>query len=185
MDARIRPILNPTRYLVKLGCVSRISSQLLAKQYCLELIFLETYTSFGEEQRSPLAMSPPTHVHQTSPPSPPLEHPTVSLHALSGGYFSLPEYQFIHPVPKDSRKTVPSLAFLIQHRDITTRKLTRIVFDLGVRRDIGRYAEPIRKHVTTRQPMVTEPDVVQSLAKGGLTPEDIDYVIYSHVSHSS
>jgi hypothetical protein len=29
--------------------------------------------------------------------------------------------------------------------------------------------------------MSTEPDAVKSLAKGGLTPEDIDYVLYSHV----
>lgn len=31
--------------------------------------------------------------------------------------------------------------------------------------------------------MSTEPDVIKSLAKGGLKPEDIDYVIFSHVSN--
>jgi hypothetical protein len=30
--------------------------------------------------------------------------------------------------------------------------------------------------------MSTDPDVTKSLARGGLTPNDIDYVIYSHVS---
>jgi len=58
------------------------------------------------------------------------------------------------------------------------------VFDLGLRRDIERYAPPIQKHVETRQPMSTDPDVTKSLARGGLVPEDIDYVIYSHVSHA-
>lgn len=120
-------------------------------------------------------------VHQAGPPSPPIEGAAVSVHALSAGHFSLPEYQFVHPVSPDARKKVPSLAFIIQHQNPVTGKLTRIVFDLGLRRDITRYAEPIQRHITTRQPMTTDPDVVKSLAKGGLTPEDIDYVIYSHV----
>jgi len=105
----------------------------------------------------------------------------VTVHALSCGHFSLPEYQFIHPVSRDARRIVPSLAFLIQHYNRSTKKTTRIVFDLGLRRDIKRYAPPIQKHVETRQPMSTDPDVTKSLARGGLVPEDIDYVIYSHV----
>ncbi|KAL6165943.1 hypothetical protein ACJQWK_09153 [Exserohilum turcicum] len=71
--------------------------------------------------------------------------------------------------------------FLIQHVNQTTGKRTRLVFDLGLRRDVNRYASPIQKHIETRQPLSTEPDVIKSLAKGGLKPEDIDYVIFSHV----
>lgn len=106
---------------------------------------------------------------------------TVSVHALSGGHFTLPEYQFVHPVSKEARSTVPSLSFLIQHRNSISGQVTRIVFDLGLRRDVRRYSPPIQKHVETRQPMTTDPDVTKSLAKGGLTPKDIDYVVYSHV----
>ncbi|RMZ73861.1 N-acyl homoserine lactonase [Pyrenophora seminiperda CCB06] len=106
---------------------------------------------------------------------------SVSVHALSCGYFSLPEYQFVHPVSRDARRTVPSLAFLIQHINLITGKRTRIVFDLGLRRDLKAYALPIQEHIKTRQPITTDPDVVKSLAKGGLSPDDIDYVIYSHV----
>ncbi|KAF1937130.1 Metallo-hydrolase/oxidoreductase [Clathrospora elynae] len=112
------------------------------------------------------------------------EHPataTVSVHALSCGHFSLPEYQFVHPVSQEARRTVPSLAFYIQHLHPDTSKQTRIVFDLGLRKDVKRYAQPIQRHIKTRQPMTTNPDVIQSLASGGLQPEDIDYVIYSHV----
>lgn len=105
----------------------------------------------------------------------------VSVHALHGGHFSLPEYQFVHPIPRDARRTVPSLAFLIQHSNSITGKDTRIVFDLGLRRDVKRYPSPIQKHIESRQPMTTDPDVTKSLASGGLTPADIDYVIYSHV----
>ncbi|KAL1610119.1 hypothetical protein SLS60_001784 [Paraconiothyrium brasiliense] len=120
-------------------------------------------------------------VAQRAPPSPPPDKATVSVHALSAGHFTLPEYQFVHPVSKDARKTVPSLAFLIQHQDVQTGKRTRIVFDLGLRRDINRYAPAIQKHTETRQPMTTDPDVVKSLARGGLTPNEIDFVLYSHI----
>lgn len=107
---------------------------------------------------------------------------TVQVHALSAGHFTLPEEQFVCPSSHAARKTVPSLSFLVQHTNSLTGKRTKIVFDLGLRRNIDRYSEPIRRHVATRQPMTTHPDVVNSLAAGGLTPNDIDYVIYSHVS---
>jgi hypothetical protein len=124
-------------------------------------------------------------VAQSGPPSPPPDRATVSVHALSAGHFTLPEYQFVHPVSKDARKTVPSLAFLIQHHDVRTSKRIRFVFDLGLRRDVSRYAPAIQKHTKTRQPMTTDPDVVKSLAQGCLMPEDIDYVLYSHVGAHS
>lgn len=108
-------------------------------------------------------------------------HGYVTVHALSSGHLTLPEYQFIHPVSQDKRRTVPSLAFLIQHQNPRTGRVTRIVFDLGLRRDVKRYSHPIQQHIKTRQPMTTDPDVTKSLAQGGLSPQDIDYVIYSHV----
>lgn len=109
------------------------------------------------------------------------EKATVQVHALSAGHLTLPEAHFVNPASDKARNTVPSLAFLIQHVDSKTGKRTRILFDLGIRRDISRYADPIRRHVATRQPLSTDPDVVKSLAAGGLKPSDIDYIIYSHV----
>lgn len=106
---------------------------------------------------------------------------TVSVHVLSCGHFTLPEYQFVHPVSRYARKSVPSLAFLIQHRQASTGTTVRVVFDLGLRKHITGYATPIQKHIETRQPLTTDPDVTKSLAKGGLKPAEIDYVIYSHV----
>lgn len=112
---------------------------------------------------------------------PELEPSTVQVHALSAGHFSLPEEHFTHPAVPGARKTVPSLCFLLQHTCTQTHTRTRIVFDLGIRRDIDRYSEAIRRHTETRQPLTTDPDVVKSLRAGGLAPQDIDYVIYSHV----
>ncbi|PWI73094.1 hypothetical protein PCL_10109 [Purpureocillium lilacinum] len=106
---------------------------------------------------------------------------TVHVHALSAGHLTIPEEQFVSPCAEGARKTVPSLCFLIQHTRPGTNKTTRIVFDLGLRRDVDRYAAPIQRHIQTRQPMTTDPDVVKSLRKGGLSADDIDYVIYSHV----
>ena len=107
--------------------------------------------------------------------------PHVTVSALSAGNLTLPERFFITPCDPEARRTVPSLCFLVQHTvgDVTKR----IVFDLGLRRDITTYSEPIQKHCKTRQPLTTEPDVVASLAEGGLSPTDIDYVILSHVHY--
>lgn len=103
----------------------------------------------------------------------------VSVHALSAGHLTLPERFFVYPSDPEARKTVPSLSFLIQHS--STDKTTRLVFDLGLRRDVSKYIEPIRAHTASRQPMTTLPDVVASLEEGGLRPDDIDHVILSHV----
>ncbi|KAJ3547158.1 hypothetical protein NM208_g1652 [Fusarium decemcellulare] len=106
----------------------------------------------------------------------------VSVHALSGGYLTLPERFFVTPVDDASvRKTVPSLSFLIQHTDQDTGKITRIVFDLGIRRKLEDYAAPILKHAQTRQPLSGDPDTLQSLSSGGLGPDDIDVVMFSHL----
>ena len=105
----------------------------------------------------------------------------VSLHALSCGHFTLPEYQFVQPSSLEARRTVPSLGFLIQHENRHTGKTTRILFDLGLRKDIKQYSLPIQRHAENRRPITTDPDVTKNLARGGLTPNDIDYVIYSHV----
>jgi glyoxylase-like metal-dependent hydrolase (beta-lactamase superfamily II) len=111
----------------------------------------------------------------------------VSVHALAAGQFNLPERFFVSPLADpNARKTVPSLSFLIQHQTPPSPlspdgQLTRIVFDLGLRRDISKYSPQIQKHLETRQPMTTSPCVVESLSAGGLNPDDIDYVILSHV----
>jgi glyoxylase-like metal-dependent hydrolase (beta-lactamase superfamily II) len=105
----------------------------------------------------------------------------VTVHALSAGFLTLPEHLFVQPCVEGARNTVPSLAFLIQHYDTKTSKLERILFDLGLRKDLKQYPVPLQEYLESRQPLVTEPDVSDSLAAGGLKPDDIDYVILSHV----
>jgi hypothetical protein len=104
----------------------------------------------------------------------------VQLSALQTGHLTLPERFFVHPASAVARKTVPSLSFLIEHVEPHSGKTTRVVFDLGLRHQSD-YPIPIQNHIKTRQPYSAEPDIVQSLAAGGLSPDDIDFVIYSHV----
>lgn len=106
-------------------------------------------------------------------------HVTVS--ALHGGSLTLPEYLFVQPSSVGKRLNVPSLSFLIQHRDSSSGVLTRIVFDLGLRLDLTRYPAVLQQHLTTREPFSTFPDVKESLRRGGLSPLDIDVVMLSHV----
>ncbi|KAJ5513156.1 hypothetical protein N7463_002708 [Penicillium fimorum] len=106
--------------------------------------------------------------------------PYVQVHALHAGRLTLPERFFVHPASESARRTVPSLSFLIQHVN-SVNKTTRIVFDLGLRHPSTNYPIPIQRHLETRHPMATEPNVVQSLAVGELSTDDIDYVVYSHV----
>lgn len=107
---------------------------------------------------------------------------TASVHALSTGSLTLPERFFITPADNEAKHTVPSMSFLIQHRSADHRT-TCLVLDLGIRRDVKLYPESLQKHLASRGPFSTEPDAVASLAKGGLTPSDIDFVIFSHVHY--
>ena len=109
----------------------------------------------------------------------------VKVSALQAGHLTLPERFFVHPASETARRTVPSLSFLVEHTNPQTSQTTRLVFDLGLRHPTSNYPLPIQTHIQGRQPLTTEPDVVESLSKGGLSPEDIDYVVYSHVSLSN
>ena len=106
---------------------------------------------------------------------------TVTVHALSSGSLTLPSKAFVYPAADDERLTVPSLSFLIQHRTSPTAEPVRLVFDLGIRRIHTNYPVPLREHLKSREPFTTVPDVSESLAKGGLTNDDIDFVAFSHV----
>lgn len=78
------------------------------------------------------------------------------------------------------------LSFLIQHpspRTLTDKNPspTGLLFDLGLRKPLSTCPLPIRKHIETRHPISSDRDVVQSLAQGGLRPDDVDWVVLSHV----
>ncbi|MCJ1301809.1 hypothetical protein MMC08_004610 [Hypocenomyce scalaris] len=108
----------------------------------------------------------------------------VQVAALNGGYVTLPERLFITDADPDKAATVPSMCFLIQHPspgDGKSGQPTRIVFDLGLKRDLSQYAEGMQRHISQRQPIHSLPDTAASLVAAGLDPaSDIDIVILSH-----
>lgn len=106
----------------------------------------------------------------------------VTCSALDGGSLTLPEKLFVSPA-SDVRVTVPSMSFLIQHTNTKNGELTRILFDLGMRRNLKWYPQNLQKYLENRAPLNTRPDVVSCLREGGLTPDNIDYVIFSHLHY--
>jgi glyoxylase-like metal-dependent hydrolase (beta-lactamase superfamily II) len=116
----------------------------------------------------------------------------VSVSALAGGFITLPDWAFVSPAQPDSRRTVPSLSFIIAHPGIKAsdplgifpiRKPLRIMFDLGLRSSATKYPEGQQKHLENRRPFNLEPGIAKQLAENGTVPGDIDAVIFSHVHY--
>ncbi|KAK4545296.1 hypothetical protein LTR36_003476 [Oleoguttula mirabilis] len=109
----------------------------------------------------------------------------VTISALQGGHLTLPEALFITDAEPEKRATVPSLSFLIQHPHKHPSEqppsMTRLIFDLGLKRDLTGYAPAQQHHILQRQPVNLKPDVAESLRAGGLHPTDIDDIVVSHV----
>jgi glyoxylase-like metal-dependent hydrolase (beta-lactamase superfamily II) len=105
----------------------------------------------------------------------------VEVSALNGGWVTLPEMLFVTDVDPKLTKLVPSMCFLISHPAQPGHAPKRIVFDLGIKRDMSQYAQGMQDHLSKRQPIINLPDTAESLRAGGLDPaKDIDYVILSH-----
>ena len=122
---------------------------------------------------------------QDDPPRLPPSSPNqvnVKVAALNGGFITLPERAFVTNADPEKASTAPSMCFLIDHRAPDAIKSERMIFDLGIKRDLTKYNPATRKHITERQPVYSTPDAKSSLLNGGLDPaKDIDYVVLSHV----
>ncbi len=114
----------------------------------------------------------------------------VTVSALDAGHITLPERLFVTDADPVKRATVPSLAFLLEHpspfpADGST-SITRLLFDLGVKKSLDGYTPAQLEHIAHRQPVITDPDCAASLrsaaANAPLDPaKDIDFVVLSHV----
>ncbi|KAK3720369.1 hypothetical protein LTR37_003780 [Vermiconidia calcicola] len=73
------------------------------------------------------------------------------------------------------------MCFLIQHPKQGSDRPERIVFDLGIKRDMSQYADGMQDHLSKRQPIINLPDTKASLENGGLdSTKDVDFVMLSH-----
>ena len=112
----------------------------------------------------------------------------VKVSPMAGGFITLSDHFFVHPAQPGAKRTVPSLAFFIEHPGIKVfghdpSKPFRMMFDLGLRRSKDRYPEVLQKHIEGRDPYHLEPGVAAQLKAGGLDPNDIDLVMLSHVHY--
>lgn len=93
--------------------------------------------------------------------------------ALEAGRLDMPAERFVTTAGKGERHIVPSLSFLVHHRPSGTR----ILFDLGIRHDIHDVPQLYKYGISHA---LESDDVCTSLEKGGLSPDEITYVILSH-----
>lgn len=114
----------------------------------------------------------PTATVALPPPAPDQAYMNVS--ALEAGNLHLPIHKFVANT-KPEIVSCPSLAFLLRH----SKTGHQIVFDLGTRRDVEAY--PPATHEQVKSSAGVTQDVVESLEKGGISPNEVDAVIISHL----
>lgn len=100
-----------------------------------------------------------------------------NVSVLEAGHIDVPLAWAIDTVTGDERINVPALSFLLRH----SVSGTTILFDLGIRSDHTHLPPALVKRIQSMFVVDIPQDVVASLAKGGLQPDDINYVCYSHL----
>ncbi|KAF8227383.1 hypothetical protein L208DRAFT_1405516 [Tricholoma matsutake] len=110
-------------------------------------------------------------------PPPSATQAYCDVSALEAGLIHLPGMMYTSSITDpEVINLVPSLSFLLQH----STNNGKFVFDLGIRRDWENFppivCESIKKVFKTQVPQ----DVVESLAKGRLSPSDVSTVCLSH-----
>lgn len=104
----------------------------------------------------------------------------VTLSALEAGWIHLPEREFINPHDSTAVHRCPSLAFYIFHKPTNTR----MIYDLGLRRDVENYPPRIARRCTDGTRKIEVPqDVRESIEKGGISANQINAVVLSHLHY--
>ena len=109
-------------------------------------------------------------------PSPFTDQAYINVSALEAGIIYLPSKLYVMGASPSDVIKCPSLAFLLRH----SKSNAHIVFDLGIRKDIGSYPPSI-KETLKELPVEIPQDVAQSLEKGGIRPAEVETVIVSHL----
>jgi glyoxylase-like metal-dependent hydrolase (beta-lactamase superfamily II) len=110
-------------------------------------------------------------------PAPCEGQPYFDVSVLEGGLLDLKDEMFITNAEPGKVNCAPSLSFLLTH-SLTGKK---VVFDLGIRKDWENYSPIIVKSIKEAFPIYVKQDVPESLSKGGISPDDVDFVCLSHL----
>ncbi|KAI8624185.1 Metallo-hydrolase/oxidoreductase [Xylariaceae sp. FL1651] len=111
----------------------------------------------------------------------PASNVTVGVSIISPNrVLGLPRSEFLYPeIPGNTLRDTPCLCFLIEHHG--AHKVTRMLFDLGLPKNIGSAPPAVIDSVQKMNITVETPkDFSQILADKGLRPSDIDVIIFSH-----
>ncbi|RDB18075.1 hypothetical protein Hypma_000914 [Hypsizygus marmoreus] len=82
-----------------------------------------------------------------------------------------------NPSSPDAVSVAPSLSFLLRH----STDQRNFVFDLGIRKDWENFPPKTIEWIKQYFPLRIPQDVVESLAKGGLSPSDVSTICLSHL----
>ncbi|KAF5350959.1 hypothetical protein D9756_008238 [Leucocoprinus leucothites] len=110
-------------------------------------------------------------------PPPSENQPYCMVSTLESGHIHCKVDLFLDDAPLDTQVHLPCLSFLLQHS--VNKK--RLLFDLGVRKDWEEFPPKLVESLKPVFTMDIPQDIVDSLAKGGLAPRDIDIVCPSHI----
>ena len=107
----------------------------------------------------------------------------MNVSALESGHLAVPLDFILAGAGPHEVMTCPSLSFILQHSMLGKR----IVFDLGIRRDVGAFPPAVLNLIKERNDgkpgirALPGQTVDESLIKGGTSPDQIDAVIISHL----
>jgi hypothetical protein len=79
--------------------------------------------------------------------------------------------------PNEWKQVNPSFAFLLRHP--TTN--TRFLFGLDIRKDYKSLAPAALNRMHNFEPLSVPQDIKEGLKKGGLEPDDIEYICLSYI----
>ncbi|KAF9468590.1 Metallo-hydrolase/oxidoreductase [Collybia nuda] len=100
-----------------------------------------------------------------------------NISALESGFIELPQELYVtNNSDPQAVISAPSLSFLLKHSEIQSNFL----FDLGIRKDWENYPPMVVDLIRKKFPVCITQDVVESLAKGEISPLDIQDVCLSH-----
>ena len=112
-------------------------------------------------------------------PPPTDDQAYVEVSVLRAGLIEAPREWVIDTATPGERINLPALSFLLRH---SKRPDETFIFDLGIRRDWQNLAPGCAKRVEHMQFTIdVQQDAAESLAKGGLSTDDVKYVCISHL----
>ncbi|KAG1746668.1 uncharacterized protein EDB91DRAFT_1236099 [Suillus paluster] len=111
-------------------------------------------------------------------PPPSVDQPFMYVSALEGGNLRVPCDLVVKGGPQGENISCPSLAFSLRHSETNSW----VVFDLGIRRDLEGYTPISQARIKDMgfAPVVNQ-TVAESLVKGGVSLDQVETVIVSHL----